>query len=37
VDKRKLNLHFPGALVPGKAQLEAWLYLFKKLKEQNEF
>jgi len=36
LDHRRLNLYFPGALVPGKAQLEAWLYLFKKLKEHKE-
>lgn len=32
LQKNKMNLIYPGALIPGVSQLEAWLFLLKNLK-----
>jgi hypothetical protein len=34
-ENAKWNFSYPGALVPGITQLEAWLYLFKKLNKKS--
>jgi len=35
IEEKRLNLHYPGALIPGISQLEAWLYFFQSISRKN--